>query len=442
MTTAPTEPTARPLPTADMPAARAPRPAGSGLPVITTPSANGPEPTVLAVPATSTAQRLRAAGLWLRDTGLGGFGFALVLAVAFSGWAASFIGLHDFGHQHMGLTDHTAWLVPITFDGAPAGLSIVVARASTHGRSAPVWRLLIIAFTALSSWINYQHIEDSLGRTVAAFMPPSAVILFEGLMSEARAAAVRRMGRAAPRLHPLRWWFDFRGTRAIYRAYVLGLELPENLRTATVHTAGGPDRATPGPDRAVDRTAARNDGPDRTAVHAWAAPNMDRTAEWTAAQGDGPAAHGPDRRAVDRTAQAPTGPDRQRTTSGPSQVDRTAPADSAAGGPGNGPAAHPERTADRGPDRPATQKTTDRTARAGAAHTPGPARSMPAADRTATGDLALTDTEQEAVDRLRSAGRSISKRSIAEVVRSELDRSIASDRAAEIARHYRTLRSA
>lgn len=171
-------------------------------------------------------QRIRDAALWCRDSALGGLGYTLVLAVAAAGWAASFIGLHDFGMHHMNLSDTAAWLVPITFDGAPAGLSIVVMRAATHGRSAPVWRLLIVAFTGLSSWINYQHIDDPLGRGVAAFMPPSAVVLFEGLMSEARAAAQRRAGHVAPRLHPLRWFFDFAGTKDLLRRYILGLPLP------------------------------------------------------------------------------------------------------------------------------------------------------------------------------------------------------------------------
>lgn len=188
-------------------------------------------------------QRARDAALWCRDTALGGLGYTLVLAVAAAGWAASFIGLHDFGIHHMGLSQDSAWLVPITFDGAPAGLSIVVARASTHGRPATVWRLLIIGFTGLSSWINYQHIDDSLGRSVAAFMPPSAVILFEGLMSEARAAAQRRIGRVAPRLHPLRWFFDFTGTKDLLRRYILGLPLPAAFDATASPASASPPAA-------------------------------------------------------------------------------------------------------------------------------------------------------------------------------------------------------
>lgn len=185
-------------------------------------------------PGTRWARRARAIGLWARDTGLGITGFIVVLVVAISGWSASFIGLHQFGIDHMGFTAGQAWLVPITFDGAAAGLSLVVFRASIHGRSAALWRLLIVVFTGLSSWINYVHITDVSGRWIACYMPPSAVILFEGLMSEARAAYSRRGGKERPRVHPLRWVFDGKGTKEIYRSYVLGIELPEALQKAAV----------------------------------------------------------------------------------------------------------------------------------------------------------------------------------------------------------------
>lgn len=191
----------------------------------------------------TAADRTRAAALWARDTGLGGFGFALVLTVALAGWSASFLGLHAFGAQHMALSDHAAWLVPLTFDGAPAGLSIVVMRASTHGRSAILWRLLIIGFTGLSSWINYEHIQDPLGRIVASFMPPAAVILFEGLMSEAREAAQRRSGRGRATIHPLRWFFDRKGTLDLHRQHILGLPVPGAMSIAVGAPQFGHDGA-------------------------------------------------------------------------------------------------------------------------------------------------------------------------------------------------------
>lgn len=188
-------------------------------------------------PATATSNtpwthRAAAAGHWMRDSGLGITGFLIVLAVALAGWSASFIGLHTFGLGHMSLSNRAAWLVPATLDGAPAGLSLVVFRASIHGRNATLWRLLIVAFTGLSSWVNYEHITDPTGRWVASVMPPAAVILFEGLMSEARAAAKRRAGGTArPRFHPLRWVFDRSGTWDLVRNYVLGSELPGEFRT-------------------------------------------------------------------------------------------------------------------------------------------------------------------------------------------------------------------
>ena len=134
---------------------------------------------------------------------------------------------------------------------------------------------------------------------------------------------------------------------------------------------------------------------------------------------------GPDRTAV---------VDRPEVTSGPQ---RTADMDRADA------AVHADRTVlqartEPGPDRAEKPTRTKRTARADrtetAARTTGPDRS--------TEGLVLTDIEQEAIDRLRSTDRSISKRSIADTVRNELGQSIGSDRAAEIARHFRTLKAA
>jgi hypothetical protein len=195
-----------------------------------------------------TVQRMREVALWIRDSSLGTAGFFALAMVAFAGWTVSFIGLHTFAMQHMALTWTEAWLVPVTFDGAPAGLTLVVMRAASHGRSALVWRLLIIAFTTLSCLINYVHLHDYWGRRVAALMPLAAVVVFEALISEARKAAERRDGIAArPRLHPLRFVFDWSGSWNIVRCHVLDRPLPEHLaasqrRAAT--RAASPRQAT------------------------------------------------------------------------------------------------------------------------------------------------------------------------------------------------------
>lgn len=222
------------------------------------------QPTPNTAPATGAA-RWRAIGHWLRDTGLGITGFLIVLAVALAGWTASFIGLHQFGVGHMDFTDTEGWLVPITFDGAAGGLSLVVFRASTNGRGAGLWRVLIVAFTGLSSWINYVHIADPTGRWIASLMPPAAVILFEGLMSEARAAAARRGGRERARVHLLRWFFDPTGTLDLYRQYVMAVELPEPLQQ---NPANPPANQVPEPaaEPARGREPAEPQGPNLPAA--------------------------------------------------------------------------------------------------------------------------------------------------------------------------------
>jgi hypothetical protein len=142
---------------------------------------------------------------------------------------------------------------------------------------------------------------------------------------------------------------------------------------------------------------------------------------------------------VDRTEEL-AGPGQTATVDRPADRTETVVVDRPS------PSAQPHRTTagprtEGGADRvdlakkPVRAKRTAPTVRAETtARTTGP-------DRTAV-DLDLTDTEQKAIDWLRTEGRSISKRSIAEVVRTELGQSISSDRAAELARHFRTLKAA
>lgn len=189
------------------------------------------------VPASTAKRRsflqvVRDAALWLRDGGLAGVGYLGVLVVCGYGWRTSFIGLHTFAMDHMGLSDSDAWGVPITFDGGAGVLTLVVARAAMNGRGATVWRLGVLALTLLSSWINWVHIFDPDGRRIAALLPIVAVGAFEGLLSEARKAYERRTGNVRPRLSLLRWVFDFTGTLRILRAYVLGIPLPDQMIAA------------------------------------------------------------------------------------------------------------------------------------------------------------------------------------------------------------------
>lgn len=190
-------------------------------------------------------RRAAATGHWLRDTGLGMFGVSLLGLVAASGWGGSTLGLRDFAATHMGYVALAAWLVPATFDGASVGLSIVAFRAAIHGRSATLTRVGIAAFTALSSWMNYERITDPIGRHIGMLLPIAGVTLLEALLAEARKAYERRHGqRQRTKLHPLRWVFDFSGTWAIVRADVLEVPLPEMATQHVTATPVVPELAT------------------------------------------------------------------------------------------------------------------------------------------------------------------------------------------------------
>ncbi|MER5302276.1 hypothetical protein ABT039_22840 [Streptomyces lasiicapitis] len=143
---------------------------------------------------------------------------------------------------------------------------------------------------------------------------------------------------------------------------------------------------------------------------------------------------------LDRAALPAAGPERPKELD--RAPDRTANTADQPGSPdraGSGAAASADRepgsTARSGRDRKpeADRTSTDRTA---------PRRMADGPPFETPDGLDLNAREQRAIDVLRSQNRSITKRSIGEVIRSE-GGSIASDRAAEIARHYpRTLKSA
>lgn len=169
--------------------------------------------------------RLRDA---IRDNGLATAAMVLVVAVAVAGWSASFISLHGFAMAHMGLTARAAWLVPSTFDGAALSLSLLSFRAAIYGRASFGSLLYVYGFTALSSWINWVHIDDRAGgKFVASLLPIAAVLVFGKVLKEAREAYERRHGKQVFKVRPgllvLRWLADRRGTRAAIRTQILDI---------------------------------------------------------------------------------------------------------------------------------------------------------------------------------------------------------------------------
>lgn len=174
--------------------------------------------------APPTKLRLRDA---LRDNGLATTAMFLVVAVAVAGWSASFIALHAFAQQHIGLSERAAWLVPSTFDGAALALSMLSFRAAIYGRASLGSLLYVDGFTALSSWINWIHITDPQGKFVSALLPIAAVLAFGKVLKEAREAYERRHGKVVFKMRTgllmLRWMADRSGTRSAIRNEILAI---------------------------------------------------------------------------------------------------------------------------------------------------------------------------------------------------------------------------
>ncbi|WP_235874898.1 DUF2637 domain-containing protein [Saccharopolyspora aridisoli] len=181
---------------------------------------------------------------WLSGVALG-----LVALAAVMGWAASFVGLHEYGMTSMtGFSYWTAWLVPATFDGAAFACTLMTYRASIHGRSALRARLLMWGFTAVSSWINWIHQPTLETRLVAAGLPVAAVAVFDIVLLEMRADYEARTGRTKFRLRPvllvLRWLVDRTGTTAAFRAQITAVPVHQLIGQATPAETAAPETAS------------------------------------------------------------------------------------------------------------------------------------------------------------------------------------------------------
>lgn len=178
----------------------------------------------------STPGRVRS---WLNPIAL-----LFVALAAIMGWSASFVGLHAYATGTMtGFNFWTGWLVPATFDGAAFGCTLMTYRASIHGRSAMRGRVLMWAFTAVSSWINWIHQHTPDAQAVAAGLPVAAVAVFEIVLLELRADHEDEYGRQAFRLRPglllLRWIADRAGTSRALRQQITNIPVTDIAGLAT-----------------------------------------------------------------------------------------------------------------------------------------------------------------------------------------------------------------
>ncbi|MBQ6643918.1 MAG: DUF2637 domain-containing protein, partial [Saccharopolyspora sp.] len=155
-----------------------------------------------------------------------------VAAAAVMGWGASFVGLHEYGMQSMaGFTNVTAWLVPATFDGAAFACTLMTYRSSINGRSAVRGRILMWAFTGVSSWINWIHQPSQEAQIVAAGLPIAAVAVCDVVLLELRADYEAKHGMRGFRLRPgllvLRWMVDRKSTSVAFRNKVIDIPVEE-----------------------------------------------------------------------------------------------------------------------------------------------------------------------------------------------------------------------
>ncbi|PRW61997.1 DUF2637 domain-containing protein [Actinopolyspora mortivallis] len=204
--------------------------------------------------------RLSRAHRWLAPVSL-----VIVAMAAVMGWAASFVGLHDYGHTDMvGFTVVSAWLLPATFDGAAFACTLMTYRASINGRSALRGRILMWAFTGVSAWINWIHQPSLETRLVAAGLPVAAVAVFDVVLCELRADYEARHGRTGFRLRPglllLRWLVDPSGTTAAFRKRITSIPVPTLVgptesTPSTENTAPAPDSTEPVPETTPKNSA-------------------------------------------------------------------------------------------------------------------------------------------------------------------------------------------
>jgi hypothetical protein len=353
--------------------------------------------------------------------------------------AVAWTGQSQFAIQILGWAFAASVLYAAAYELTTVYWAWLYHQARTDGDSGWEYRLgtwVFAAGAAVQQWWHYSDHWAATPRAVTySVMSAVGVLLWEGrarLIHRRKMRAENKLAPARPRIGPARW------VRYPVRSWtawsLITLEGHQTLDAAwTAADAAVRSKKADRTDRTGRRSTwwagQRTDGPDREPPA-----TLDRTGRTEHIAVD----------RTERTALPAAGPDRtervdltktvRSTRRGPDRADGTGPRGST--GPDR-----TDRTATSGPDR-------QRTAGSSKADRTAPASDMPGAVRTATGpdrtetDLVLNETEQAAIDSLQAADRSISKRSIAETVRNELGRSISSDRAAEIARHYRTLRPA
>lgn len=329
---------------------------------------------------------------------------ALVTGPIIAPMAVAWTGQSHFATSVLGWAFAASIVYAAAYELTTAYWAWLYHQARSDGDSGWEYRLATWAFAtgaAVQQWWHYSNNWHATPRSVTySAMSAIGVLLWEGyarLIHRRKLRAAGKLAPARPRIGLARW---IRYPVRSWTAWsLITLEGHQTLDAAwTAADAGLRSKKADRADRANAKEAARLEratrakrvtgGPVRTPLPA--SVHHRRTALSAGSTG-------PDRTATSGARVDLTKPDRTAVTAGPART-----------------------------EAPADRVQSSR---------------RPTVDRTVL-DPPLTDLELEAIEILRSTNRSISKRSIADVVRGDLGRSIASDRAADIARHFRFLRSA
>lgn len=352
--------------------------------------------------------------------------------------AVAWTGQSQFAIQILGWGFAASILYAAAYELTTVYWAWLYHQARTDGDSGWEYRLGTWGFAigaAIQQWWHYSNHWHATPRAVTySVMSAVGVLLWEGrarLIHRRKLRAEGKLPPARPRIGMVRW------VRYPLRSWTAwSLTILEGHRTLDgAWTAADAALRSTRANRTVRRDAhraERRDGVDRAGKRAASIAGPDRPvldhADRTGRPAIEPRTAGPNQADI--------------PASGPDRADHTQPA-----GPqdtGRSTSGHPNAStedhgpAHTGPDRP---DRTDKPKSTPTTADHGPHLNATGPDHTGP-DLILNEVERRAIEILRSTGRSISKRSIADVVRNELGRSIASDRAADVARHFRTLRSA
>ena len=123
----------------------------------------------------------------------------LVLLLAVVSFSLSFEALRMLVIEKGVVQKHLAWVFPLGVDGSIVVFSLCALRSSLRQESAVMQRLLVVAVTILSVFLNIAHVDGSQLAMLLAGTPPVLLFLsFEALMHTIQKEAIRERDKPEP----------------------------------------------------------------------------------------------------------------------------------------------------------------------------------------------------------------------------------------------------